>query len=260
MDILVCVKRVPATGAKISLTADERAIETRNLGFTISPHEECAVEEAVQLVEKHGGSATVLTLGEPVAVAQLRDAMALGVDRAIHLESDKAEWGPMQTAVSISNAIRAQQEAGVNFDVLLFGNESADSGGYQVGIRVAQALDLPCVTGVKNLEIDGDISAGSMKAVARKEMDGGWEQYEVSLPALFTVKEGINLPRYPSLPGRLKAKRKPVEVIAPDQGEGRLAMRRLVIPKEQESKTAVLGNGVDAVPQIIEILEEMGAI
>lgn len=254
MEILVCVKRVPATGAKITLTADERAIETRNLGFTISPHEECAVEAAVQLVEKHGGSATVLTLGAPVAVEQLRDAMALGVDRAIHLETDGEGWGPMQTAVSITNAIRAQQEQGVNFDLLLFGNESADSGGHQIGIRVAYALDLPCVTGIKGLEVDGET------AVARKEMDGGWELYEVALPALFTVKEGINLPRYPSLPGRLKAKRKPVEVVEQDRRDDRLAMRRLIVPKEMESETAVLGNGIDAVPKIIEILEGMGAI
>ncbi len=88
MNILVCVKRVPLTGGKIVLTDDARAISTRHLGFTISPHEECGCEEAVRLIEQHGGSSTVLTLGPPEAEEQLRDMMAIGIDRAIHLVTD----------------------------------------------------------------------------------------------------------------------------------------------------------------------------
>ena len=94
MKILVCVKRVPLTGGKIVLTEDQQAIQTRHLGFTISPHEECAAEEAVRLVEQHGGSSTVLTLGPAESEEQLRDAMALGIDRAVHLVTDGSEWDP----------------------------------------------------------------------------------------------------------------------------------------------------------------------
>ena len=93
MNILVCVKRVPLTGGKIVLTDDERAISTRHLGFTVSPHEECGAEEAVRLIEQHGGSSTVLTLGPPEAEEQLRDMMAIGVDRAIHLVTDGERMG-----------------------------------------------------------------------------------------------------------------------------------------------------------------------
>lgn len=251
MDILVCVKRVPATGARIVLTEDAQAIETRNLGFTISPHEECAVEEAVQLVEKHGGSVTVLTLGGEEAVQQLRDAMAVGADKGILLNTDGDEWGPMATATAIVEAVQAQQAAGESFDLLLFGNEAADSGGYQVGVRVAHALDLPCLTGIKGLEVSAEI------AIARREAGGGWERYEVTLPAVFTVKEGINLPRYPSVPGRLRAKRKPLQTETPQKQLGGLEKVKFVTPPEQGSRTEVLGEGTTAVPKIIEILREL---
>src|SRR4051812_21472736 len=151
MNILVCVKRVPATGGRIVLTPDGLDIDTRFLGFTVSPHEECAVEEAVRIVEARGGSSTVLTLGPAVAEEQLRDAMAIGIDRAILLETDGRDWDPVATARAIVAAIRAQEAANGPFDLILFGNESADSGGFQVGIRVAATLGRPCVTGVKAL-------------------------------------------------------------------------------------------------------------
>ena len=149
MDVLVCVKRVPATGGRITLTDDERGIDTKSLGFTVSPHEECAVEEAVRITEQHGGSSVVLTLGPETAEEQLRDALALGIERGVLLETDE-QWGPEATAEAIAVAIVEQETP---FDLLMFGNESADAADYQVGIRVAHALDMPCVTGVKSLEI-----------------------------------------------------------------------------------------------------------
>lgn len=252
MNVLVCIKRVPATGAKMTLTEDQQQIETRNLGFTISPHEECAVEEAVRLAEAGGGTTTVLTLGPVVAEEQLRNALAIGVDRALLLPTDGGDWPPRATARAITAAIQAQQAAGHTFDVLLFGNESADSGGYQVGIRVAHALGLPCVTGIKELVVaDGT-------AVAKREGTTGWELFEVALPAVFTVKEGINLPRYPSVPGRLKAKKKPIEQFEPGRdGDDGLEKVRLRVPPEQLSEVDFLGEGATAAPRIVEILQEL---
>ena len=111
MNILVCVKRVPLTGGKITLTEDEQAIQTRHLGFTVSPHEECGAEEAIRLVEQHGGSSTVLTLGPPEAEEQLRDMMAIGIDKGIHLVTDGGEWDPQATAAAIVAAIRVRARA-----------------------------------------------------------------------------------------------------------------------------------------------------
>ncbi len=250
MKILVCLKRVPTTGARILLTADEQEIDTRNLGFAMSPHEECAVEAGVQLIEQHGGSLTVLTLGPEEAVEQLRYALAMGADDAILLAAS-GDVDPMATAGAITAAIRERGGGENPFDLLLFGNEAADSGGYQVGIRVAHALGLPCVTGVKRL----DVTADGLEV--RREAGTGWEVYRVPLPAVITIREGINLPRYPSVPGRLRAKKKPVETVEPHLVGGGPEKIRLVNPPEQDHAVQILGQGPAAVPRIVELLQEL---
>src|SRR2546429_10014982 len=212
MEILVCVKRVPMVGGRIAVTADEQDVDTRMSGFAVSPHEECAVEEAVQIVEREGGSVTVLTLGPPEAADQLRDMLALGAQRAVLLETDGREWGPMATAAAICAVVsraaaRRADGAQGPYDLLLFGNEAADTGGYEVGIRVAHALGLPVATGIKKL------TRTETGFQASREYRGVQESYELPLPAVVSVKEGINLPRYPSLPGRLRAKRAAIDVV-----------------------------------------------
>ena len=254
MNVLVCVKRVPATGGHIALTADGQEIDTRYLGFTISPHEECAVEEAVRLIEKHGGSTAVLTLGPEPAIEQLRDAMALGIDRAILLQTDGREWDPVATAGAIVEAIQRERAAGRAYDLILFGNESADSAGYQVGIRVAHALDLPCVTGVKGLEVE----AG--KVGVRRQTDSGWETAQLALPAVLTVREGLNLPRYPSLPGRLKARKKEVERVQVQWRDGGLEKLRLKLPVVTAHTVTILGNDGEAGPQVVDVLERLSLL
>ena len=255
MNILVCVKRVPATAGKITLTADEQAIDTRYLGFTVSPHEECAVEEAVRLVETYGGASTVLTLGPDEAADQLREAMAVGIDRAIHLATDGGEWNASATAEAITDAIRTREAADGPFDLVLLGNEAADTGDYQVGVRIAVALDRPCVSGVKGLEVRDDA------IVARREAaSGGWEVYEVPRPAIVTVKEGINLPRYPSVPGRLRARKKEIERVELARDGGAPSMIRLRVPPEQESAVEILGDGPEAAPRVVDVLRRLGLI
>jgi electron transfer flavoprotein beta subunit len=252
-NVLVCVKRVPATGGRITLTDDEQQIDTRFLGFTVSPHEECAVEEAVRIVEARGGSSVVLTLGPEASVEQLQDALAIGIDRGLLLETDGREWDPVATAGAIVDAITAQREAGTDFDIILFGNEAADTGDYQVGVRVAQALGLPCVSGVKSLSVD------EAKASARREAPGGGaEVFEVGLPAVFSVKEGINLPRYPSVPGRIKAKKKQIDRSKPEWTSGDLERIKLKLPPEQESQAEVLGSGPEAAGAVVDLLQRLG--
>jgi electron transfer flavoprotein beta subunit len=251
MNVLVGIKRVPATAGQITLTADAQDIDTRYLGFTVSPHEECAVEEAVRLIEKHGGSSTVLTLGPEAAIDQLREAMALGIERAMLMETDGREWDPVATSAAIVEAIEAERAAGRTYDLIMFGNESADSAGYQVGVRVADALDLPCVTGIKALEVtDG-------RATVRRQTESGWEVADVPLPAVLTVKEGINLPRYPSLPGRLKAKKKDIERIKPEWRDGGLTKIRLKLPVQLGHTVEILGKDGDAGAQVVELLQRL---
>lgn len=254
MRILVCAKRVPATGGRILLTDDGRAIDTRYLGFVVSPHEECAEEEAVRLVEANGGESVVLTLGPPEAEDQLREALAIGIDRAVLLETDGSDWDPVATASAITDAIRALEAADGPFDLILVGNESADSGGFQVGIRIAVALDRPVVTGMKALEIrDG-------MATARRQVPGGFDIYELPLPAVVGVREGINLPRYPSVPGRLRARKKEIERIVPERAAGGPTLERLQLPVEQEQDVEILGRGPEAAPRVVEVLRDLGVL
>ncbi|HEY8871072.1 MAG TPA: electron transfer flavoprotein subunit beta/FixA family protein [Candidatus Limnocylindrales bacterium] len=254
MNVLVCVKRVPATGGRVALTANATDIDTRFLGFTVSPHEECAAEEAVRIVEADGGSSTVLTLGPAAAEDQLREALAIGVDRAVLIETDGTEWDPVATADAIVQAIAAERDAGIEYDLLLFGNEAADSGDYQVGIRVANALGLPCVGGVKALEINDGM------ATARREAGGGWEVYEVPLPAVVTVREGINLPRYPSVPGRLRARKKEIVHLTAERRPVGPEKVKLRLPAEQEGHVEILGRGADAAPQVVDLFVRLGVL
>ena len=251
LNILCCVKRVPMTGGRIVLTADEQAIETRHLGFTISPHEECGVEEAVRLIEAHGGESAVLALGPPEAEEQLRDAMALGIDRAILLLAD-AEFDGQATARAILEAIAAERAAGTEYDLIFFGNESADAGNYQVGIRVAHALGRPCATGLKGIAV----ADGSVRC--EQEVPGGRDVYRVTMAAVVTVLEGLNLPRYPSVPGRLRAKRKPLDSSAPAPRDAQLERRRLAVPADQGAQTELLGQGAAAAPAVVELLRRLG--
>lgn len=253
MNILVCIKRVPVTGGRIALRDDEQAIETRHLGFAISPHEECGVEEAVRLVEQHGGETTVLTLGPPEAEEQIRDAMAVGIHRGILLEASE-EWDAQATAAAIVDAVAEERAAGTEYDLIFFGNESADTGNYQVGIRVAHALGRPCLTGLKKIERVGD------RVRCEQEIDDQRDVYDVALPAVVTVKEGLNLPRYPSVPGRLRAKKKPIDRKTPVARAAALERLRLKLPPGEDKPTEILGHGPEAAPAVVELLRQIGVI
>ena len=254
MRIAVCVKRVPITGGRIVLTDDASAINTQHLGFTISPHEECGVEEAVRLIEANRGESVVLTLGPAEAVEQLRDCMALGIDRAIHLRTYGRDWDGEATAAALAQAIRDDEAVEGRFDLIFFGNESADSGGFQVGIRVAYALGRPCVTGLKKVAVEG----ASVRC--EQEVEGGRDVYVVPLPAVLTVKEGLNLPRYPSVPGRMRARSKPVVTLNPQRPEPRLELVRLAVPPGQGRRAESLGSGPTAAPAIVDVLHQAGLL
>jgi electron transfer flavoprotein beta subunit len=265
VEICVCVKRVPMVGGAIMVTPDGRDVDLAMSGFTVSPHEECAVEEAVQITERLGGSVTVLTLGPPEAAGQLRDMLALGAHHAVLLQTDGAEWGPMATAAAIAETV-----GGREFELLLFGNEAADTGGYQVPVRVAHALGLPCVTGIKRLEIlpgdapasDPAMDGAAARIAASREYRGTQEAFDVPLPAVVSVKEGINLPRYPSLPGRLRAKRATIETIEVSLPPGIEDIRkeRLRVPAGSSKKAQVLGEGAAAVPALVKVLDDLGIL
>jgi electron transfer flavoprotein beta subunit len=251
MDVLACLKRVPETGAKIVLTDDQQEIDTTNLGFTMSPHEECAVEEAVQITEESGGSATALTLGSGEATEQVRTALAMQADEGVLLEAGNEEWDPRNTAEAIADYVADRMDEGEGFDLLLFGNESADAGNYQVGVRVAEKVGLPCVTSIKDLAVEDGT------AVAEREVGGGSEVYELDLPAVVAVKEGLNEPRYASMRARMQARKQEVESVSVEpQVETGLEKVRLEAPETDDERAEILGEGPEAVPEIMRVLTE----
>ena len=251
MNILVCIKRVPDVGSKFRLTEDGQAIDTTSLGFTISPHEECAVEEAISIIEKPGGNATVLTLGPAEAEEQLKDSLARGMTDAILLETDQPEWDPCQIAQAIIETVKSEEEKNGGFDLLMFGSESADSGNAQIGIRVAYGLDRPIICGLKDLTVtDSGI-------IGKRNIPNGMEIYETTLPTVVTIKEGINLPRYPSFRGRIKAKKKEVIHFSPDQIPQQMEMIQLQHPDEQKKEVEMLGEGALAAPEVVNIFKQL---
>lgn len=251
----MCVKRVPAPGSRINVSADGLTVDTAHLGFATSPHEECAVEAAVQTVDREGGDVIVLTVGPSEAEEQLRYGASVGATGLVLVPNDSGlDWDPQRTAAVITEAVRQIEELDGPFDLILFGNESADAGGHQVGIRVAHALGRPVVNGIKGIDVrDGGFTA-------RREVDGGYEVYEVDSPAVLGVREGINLPRYPTMKGRLASKKAQIDLRRLDAAPGGQTKVRLHRPEERVSDTVVLGEGPAAASAVVDLLEELGVL
>src|SRR6185295_2257052 len=246
-NVLVCIKRVPDAAGEVLLTADEQALDARFVGLTVSAHENCAVELAVRI-----GDATVLSLGPADTVEQLRGALGVGAKAAVLIEADPVGYGPADIAREIAAVVKAHEAEGKTYDLILLGNDAADTGDFQVGIRLAYELGRPVVNGVRTVAVAGDV------ATARGDGIDGVETYEVPLPAVVTVLEGGVEPRYPTITGRMKAKKTPIETVAPRQeprGPGRV---RLTLPPAQPSTVDVLGEGPDAADAVVDLLQRLG--
>jgi electron transfer flavoprotein beta subunit len=251
-DVLVCIKRVPDAAGEVLLTADEQGVDARFVGFTVSEHENCAVELAVRTAADTGGTATVLTLGSEEAIEQLRTALGVGCSAAVLIEADPAGFGPADVAREIAAVVDAHAEEGRTYDLVLLGNDAADTGDFQVGIRLAYALGRPVVNGIRTVEVDNGV------ATAQVAGPDGVETYAVPLPAVVTVLEGGVEPRYPTITGRMKAKKAKVEVVAPQReprGSGRV---RLTLPPAQPNEVEVLGEGPDAAKAVVDLLQKLG--
>jgi len=254
VDVLVCIKRVPDVSGEITLTEDGRAVDDGYLGHTVSSHEECAVELAVQVANATGGSATALTLGAAEAVEQLRDALAVGCSAAVLVEAEADRYGPAAVAAAIADVVRRKEADGTPYDLVLLGNDAADTGDFQVGVRLAYRLGRPVLTGISTCAVQ-DVTLHAEGAGP-----DGTEVFEVALPAVVAVQEGGVAPRYPSITGRMKAKRTTVETVTPTAepaGSGRV---RYTLPPPQPSTVQVLGEGPDAAPAVVDLLFELGVV
>lgn len=253
-NVLVCLKRVPDSSGEVLLSEDAQSVDARHVGHTVSPHEECAVELAVQVAGATGGEATALTVGPADAVEQLRNAIAVGCSSGVLVEAEPERLGPADVADAIAEVVRTRAEEGTTYDLVLLGNDAADTGDFQVGVRLAYALARPVLTGISTCEVSG----GTL--VARGDGPAGTEIFEVPLPAVVAVMEGGVTPKYPSIPGRMKAKRAPVDTVSlgfDPVGSGRV---RLKLPPAQPSIVEILGEGAEAAPAVVDLLVRIGVV
>jgi electron transfer flavoprotein beta subunit len=244
MESIVCIKRVPDSAAKIKIGADGKSIDPAGVDYVISPYDEIALEEAIQLKEEHGGTVTVMCLGFAEATKEIRQALAMGADKAVLLKDGGGDRGPLGIARALAEAVKDRP-----CDALFFGRQSIDADNAAVGVMVAQLLDRPCVTLVTKLEVaDG-------KAVAHRESEAGTEVVEVALPAVFTAQRGLAEPRYPAIKGIMMAKKKPIEELDAPEPAGTLALEKLSPPAERTGGK-IVGEGVEAVPELVRLLRQ----
>ncbi len=244
MKTVVCIKRVPDTESRIKIRDDKAGIDPAGIKFIISPYDEYALEAAIKLKEsKGGGEVTAVTVGDGAAAEQLRSALAMGADRAVLLKGEVTLDG-LATARALAAEIKT-----VTPDLVLLGMKAVDDDQQQVGPMLAELLDLPCVTVVAEFELQEN------KAVCHREIEGGTEIVEVTLPAVITLTKGKFEPRYPSLKGIMAAKKKPLEEKPAQLGPSRVNVRDFSYPPERAAGK-IVGTGVDAVAELVRVLHE----
>lgn len=247
MKIAVCIKRVPDSETRVKIAADGKSLDETGVKFVLNPYDEFAIEEALRRKEKAGaGEVAVFCLGPAAAQETIRTALAMGADRGVLLQADKIHTDPFETATVIAAELK-----GASWDLILFGRMAIDDYHHQMGPLVAEILNLPCVTAVSHLEIDGT------NGVAEREIEGGIEVVDFPLPAVLTADKGLNEPRYPALKGIMAAKKKPLEVkpVQSGAGGGRFELVALTPPPERK-EGRIVGEGAEAVGELVRLLRE----
>lgn len=246
MKIAVCVKQVPDTETRVKLTDDHNSIVEDGIKWILNPYDEFAVEEALKLKEAHQGEVTIISMGDAGIEKTIRDALAMGADKAVRLNSSRVPRDPSVVAKALADYLKDQ-----DFDIIFFGKQAIDDDHSQTSQMVAHLLDLPCASVVVKLDVD--FAAG--KATASREVEGGDEKLSFPLPAVIAAQRGLNQPRYRSLKGIMKAKKTPIEVVETNLAEDKLAIEKFEYPP-QKKPGRIIGEGVDAVPELVRLLKD----
>ncbi|MEW9672124.1 electron transfer flavoprotein subunit beta [Ammoniphilus sp. 3BR4] len=247
MNIFVILKQTFDTEEKISIQNGQ--ISEDGVEFIINPYDEYAIEEAVKLKEENGGEVIVLTVGPARSESALRTALAMGADKAVRIEQEE-ECDEYTVAKWLAATIRNRP-----FDLILGGNMAVDSGSGQVALRVAEELDIAHVSSITKLALD------DRKATIERDVEGDLEVIEVSLPVLVTAQQGLNEPRYPSLPGIMKAKKKPLEVISikdlglsQEETQARTTVIDQYLPAKKQAGRVLQGELKQQVSELAQLL------
>ncbi len=259
MNILVCMKQVPDTETKIVINPSASGIVTEGIKYVMNPYDEFAVEEALRIKEKLGGTVTIVSMGPARATEAIRTALAMGADKGVHLNDPAFEGADSYaTAKVLASAIEK-----LPFDIILTGKQAVDHDNAQVYAALAEMLDIPHVSVVTKL----DIAQDGKSAVAEREIEGGAKEVvHTSLPAIIAAQKGLNEPRYASLPGIMKAKKKPIDTInlagtgltADEVGEkgSKLKITKYYLPPERQAGKKLEGEPEEVTKQLVSLLRE----
>lgn len=253
MQIVTFVKRVPDTESKIRINSEARTIVEDGLSYILSPYDEYAVEEAIRLKEAHGGQSWAVSVGREESATVLRKCLAMGIDEALLVQDDQPEtFDGLRTARIIARLIERKFSS---FDIFIFGKQAAGTDNGQVPSMVAALLGLPQVTVVVRLEIKGK------EAVAWREIEGGLEKVNFSLPAVVSAQKGLNEPRYETLKGIMAAKKKAISTIALEElglsGEDLLPsifINNIEAPALKKAGRILTGDPAETARQLVDLL------
>jgi len=242
---VVCIKQVADTETRVKPGSDGKTLDPAGVTWIMNPYDEFALEQAIRNKEAAGaGEVVALSLGGAGVQTTLRNALAIGADRAIHLKTDVAQPDSLQVARALADELKA-----LGAQIAWFGKQAVDDDAGQVGAMVAELLGLPCATVIATFKLDGG------KATVEREIEGGREVVEVELPAVFTADKGLNEPRYASLKGIMAAKKKPLEEKPANLGPSNLEIVSMQLPPPRAAGR-IVGTGVDAVPELVRLLRE----
>jgi electron transfer flavoprotein beta subunit len=244
MNILVCIKQVPDTETRIKIAGDKKSIDPTDVNWILNPYDEYAVEEALRIKEKLGNTTvTVISVGPERTVTAIRSALAMGADEAVLIKTDQV-LDSLATAKALAAAIKE-----MSYDLILSGKQGVDDDNLQVGLMVAELLNIPCVTYISELKLENG------KATVKREVEGGMEIVEATLPVMFTAEKGLNEPRYPALRGIMMAKKKTIHEKQMQPDALKIQIVNIEYPPTRKGGK-IVGQGVDAVPELVRLLRE----
>lgn len=255
MNIVVCLKQTFDTEAKIVLDSQGK-VDANGVNLIINPYDEFAIEEGIRLKEKFGGEVTVISMGGNRVPEALRTALAMGADKAIAIQDPALDGSDEYvTAQVLSKALKD-----VPFDIILSGRVAIDDGSSQVAVRLAEALKIPSVTSILTLNVDGN------KATVTRDIDGGVETVETALPAVLTAQKGLNEPRYPSVAGIMKAKKKELKTLSlqglgitaneAGQNGAKMKVDSFSLPEQRKAGRVIPGEPAQAASELVRALME----
>ena len=254
MKILVAVKQVPDTATQVKIAGDAKSIETAGITWIVSPYDEFAVEEALRIKEKRGqGEVVAVTVGPERAKEALRSCLAMGADRAIHVNDPALATADTLTTARALAAVIKQEQPGL----VLVGRQAIDDDMGAVGAQLAEVLDWPCAYWIMEETIDAD----GKTVKAARQVEGGLEVFDVPLPAVLAAQKGLNEPRYPTLKGIMGAKKKEIkDMKAGDLGLGaeapQLSITKLEALPPRPPGRIIDGDVATAVKELVRSLRE----